>query len=139
MEITIDKKINSYLVAGIFISAVPLFFYLLIYREFALDAISVQVAFWAIDCIPLFYIWKKIYKKSNNFKLVIKKTKSVIFSLNAYLIIHILFYCAVWYALKNDDHGSSTTGIIFIFLPFISIIVTFSSYYVSYFILRNRK
>ena len=134
-----DKKINSYLVAGMCISAVPLFVYLLIYREFALDAISVQVAFWAIDCIPLFYIWKRIYKKSNIFNLGIQKTKSVIISLNAYIIIHIIFYSAVWYALKNDGHGSSTTGIIFIFLPFISIIVTFSSYYISYFILRNRK
>ena len=134
-----DRKIKSYLVAGMCISAVPLFVYLLIYREFALDAISVQVAFWAFDCTPLFYIWKRVYKKLNIFNLGIQKIRSVIISLNAYIIIHILFYFAVWYAIKNDVHGSSTTGIIFIFLPLISITVTFSSYYISYFILRNRK
>lgn len=133
MQELTDKKIFSLIRICMFVAAVPFFFYIFVGRGFEISVVSGQTVFWAIDCFPLYCLWNLFYKPRKISDINDPRFSGFTTALKGFVIIHLVFYITVWSAIKGGGQGVSTTGVVFIFLPFVTIAVMVLSYFGGYF------
>ena len=125
--------------ACIIVAAIPIIVSMITSKGEKLDTLFGQIAFWGIDCLPLYYLWNNIYRNKKFSSDIKSKSAGVTMALVFFLVIHLTFYIAVWLAIKSRVSGTSTAGIVFFILPLLSIIVMIIGYYIGFFVYSINK
>jgi len=125
--------------ACIIVAAIPVVVSIIVSKEEKLGTFIGQIAFWGIDCLPLYYLWNNIYRNKKFSSDTKSKSVGVIMALVFFLVIHLTFYIAVWLAIKSGGPGISTAGIVFLILPLLSIIVMIIGYFIGFFVYSINK